>query len=168
MSIKIPPWQRLLQQLLALRPITALMARILHHADALMLRLSGGKLTFAQFSGLPIIELTTTGAKSGKQRALPVAGLPDGEKYILIASNFGRAHLPAWYHNLKTNPECTIKKDGCTREYIAREANEQENKYYYDMAISYYIGYAAYKQRVKNRKIPVMVLELKESSANPR
>ena len=155
-------FMRAIQQFFALRPVTALMARILHRADALMLRLSGGKLTFAQFSGLPIIELTTTGAKSGKQRSLPLTGLPDGEKVILIASNFGRAHLPAWYHNLKANPECTVKKDGHTGVYIAREANEQEHEYYYDLAISYYIGYAAYKQRAKNRKIPVMVLEPKK------
>lgn len=159
MSIKIPAWQRLLQQFFALRPVTALMARILHHADALLLRLSRGRLTFAQFSGLPIIELTTTGAKSGKQRALPIAGLPDGEKYILIASNFGQARLPAWYYNLKVNPECVVKKNGEVGRYIAREADEQEHQRYYAMAISYYIGYAAYKQRAKNRKIPVMVLE---------
>jgi len=168
MTKKIPIWQRILQQFLALCPVSALMARILHHADALMLRLSSGRLTFAQFSGLPIIELTATGAKSGKQRTLPLTGLPDGEKYALIASNFGQKHYPAWYHNLKANPECTVKKDGHTKIYIAREADEQENEYYFATAVSYYIGYAAYKKRVKNRKIPVMILEPKESSAHPR
>jgi deazaflavin-dependent oxidoreductase (nitroreductase family) len=162
MTKEIPPWQRILHQFLALRPVTWLMARLLHHADALMLRLSGGKLTFAQFSGLPIIELTATGAKSGKQRTLPLTGLPDGDKYVLIASNYGQAHHPAWYHNLKANPECLVKKDGREGVYIAREADKQENEYYYDLAISYYIGYAAYKQRAKNRKIPVMVLEPKK------
>lgn len=160
----IPSLQRIFQKFLALRPVTWLMARLLHHADALMLRLSSGKLTFAQFSGLPIIELTATGARSGKRRTLPLTGLPDGEKVALIASNFGQAHLPAWYYNLKANPECTVKKGGRTRIYIAREADEPENRYYYDMAISYYIGYAAYKERAANRKIPVMVLEPKDSS----
>jgi deazaflavin-dependent oxidoreductase (nitroreductase family) len=161
-------FMRVFQQFLSSRPVMALMARVLHHADTLMLRLSAGKLTFAQFAGLPIIELTTTGAKSGKRRALPLTGLPDGEKYALIASNFGRMQLPGWYHNLKANPECTVKKDGRTGIYIAREAGEQENKHYYDMAISYYSGYAEYKQRAAHRKIPVMVLEPKESSANRR
>jgi len=137
------------------------MARILRHADTFLLRLSGDRLTFAQFSGLPMIELTTTGARSGKPRTVPLAGYPDGEKIILIASNFGQDHNPAWYHNLKANPECTVTKNGRTRTYLAREASEQENKYYYDMATSYYIGYAAYKHRAKNRKIPVLVLEPK-------
>ena len=159
MGIKITFLQRSFQQFFALRPVTWLMARILHHADALMLRLSGGRMTFAQFSGLPIIELTTTGVKTGKQRTLPLTGLPDGEKYALIASNFGQAHHPSWYYNLKANPECIVKKDGQEGIYVAREADESENKYYYDMAISYYIGYAAYKQRAAHRQIPVMVLE---------
>jgi len=136
---------RFFHQFFAWWPISWLMAHILHHADTLMLRLSRGRMTFAQYSGLPIIELITTGAKTGKQHTLPLTGLPDGEKYALIASNFGQAHHPGWYYNLKANPECVVKKDGRTGTYIARDANEGENKYYYDMAISYYIGYAAYK-----------------------
>jgi deazaflavin-dependent oxidoreductase (nitroreductase family) len=162
MAKKTSSLQRLFQQFLASRPVSWLMARILHHADTVMLRLSGGKIAFAQFSGLPIIELTTTGAKSGKQRTLPLTGLPEGEKYALIASNFGRAHYPGWYYNLKANPECTIRKNGQVGTFIAREANEQENQYYFGLAVSYYSGYAAYKQRAADRKIPVMVLEPKK------
>jgi deazaflavin-dependent oxidoreductase (nitroreductase family) len=160
--------QRLFQQFFALRPVTWLMARILHHADALLLRLTGGKWTFAQFSGLPVVELTTTGAKSGKQRRLPLAGYSDAEKVILIASNFGRKQYPGWYHNLKANPECTLTKGGQTRRYIAREANQGESEQYFEMAKSYYMGYAAYKSRAKNRKIPVMILEPRDPSANLR
>jgi len=152
-------FMRLLQKLLATAPLSWLMARILHHADAFMMRLSDGKRTFAELAGLPIIELITTGARSGKPRTLPLTGLPDGEKYVLIASNFGQAHNPAWYYNLKANPECTVRKDGSAGTYLAREADERENKHYFDLAISYYIGYAMYKQRAGNRKIPVMILE---------
>ena len=168
MAKKICSLQRLFQQFLASRPVSWLMARILHHADTVMLRLSGGKIAFAQFSGLPIIELTTTGVKSGKQRTLPLTGLPEGENYILIASNFGQTHHPGWYYNLKANPECIVRKNGQVGTYLAREADDQENTYYYDVAISYYSGYATYKQRAANRKIPVMVLEPKKSSANSR
>jgi deazaflavin-dependent oxidoreductase (nitroreductase family) len=154
-------FMRMFQQFLAWRPISWLMARVLHHADAFLLRLSGGKLTFAQISGLPIIELTATGAKTGKQRTLPLTGLPDGEKYALIASNFGQDHHPGWYFNLKANPECIVTKDSHSGMYIAHEADARENKYYYDMAVSYYIGYAAYKQWAGEREIPVIVLEPK-------
>jgi deazaflavin-dependent oxidoreductase (nitroreductase family) len=147
------------QKLLASVPISWLMARILHHADAFMMRLSGGRRTFAVFAGLPIIELTTIGARSGQPRTLPIAGLPDGERYFLIASNFGQTRNPGWYYNLKANPECIVKKDGFAGTYVAREADEGENELYLKMAVSYYIGYAAYKQRAGKRKIPVMILE---------
>lgn len=161
-NIKISDWQRVLQRFLMLRSVTNLLAPILHHIDTFLLRLSNGRLQIAGISGLPIIEVTAIGAKSSLPRTLPLAGIPDGKKYALIASNFGRKHNPAWYYNLKANPECLVKKRGLVKAYIAREADKQENKYYYDLAISYYIGYAAYKQSAAHRTIPVMVLEPKE------
>ncbi len=147
------------QKFLASAPMSWLMARILHHADALVLRLSGGKHTLAEITGVPIVEVTTIGAKSGQPRALPLTCLPDGEKYVLIASNFGRARNPGWYYNLKVNPECTVNTGGNVRTYIAREADEIETRFYYDMAVKYHFGYAIYKQRAGTRKIPVMILE---------
>jgi deazaflavin-dependent oxidoreductase (nitroreductase family) len=95
-------------------------------------------------------------------RTLPLAGYSVGEKIVLIASNFGQEHYPAWYHNLKANPECVVKKNGRTGVYIAREADEQETENYFEMAVSYYVGYAVYKDRAKHRKVPVMVLEPKK------
>jgi deazaflavin-dependent oxidoreductase (nitroreductase family) len=159
---KTPAWQCLLQRFLVLRPVTWLMARLLHHADAFLLRLTGGRLDFTRLSGLPVIELTTTGAKSGKLRTLPLAGLPEGNKLVLIASNFGRARHPAWYHNLKANPECAVRKNGKTGTYIARETEGAERDRCWQMAVSYYLGYEAYRQRAGNRRIPVIVLELKQ------
>jgi deazaflavin-dependent oxidoreductase (nitroreductase family) len=164
----LPRWQRLLQQFLALRPVSALMARVLHHADAFLLRLTGGRLDFTRAAGLPVIELTTMGAKSGQRRTLPLAGLPDGDSYVLVASNFGAARHPAWYHNLMANPECTVRKDGKIRTYIARETDTAERERYWQLAVSYYPGYEAYRRRAVNRKIPVIVLEPENPSAHPR
>ena len=65
----------------------------------------------ALFTGLPLITLTTTGAKSGRPRSVPLVGVPYGERLILIASNWGQAKHPAWYHKvLKAHPE--VKVDG--------------------------------------------------------
>ena len=143
------------------RPITTIVAPILHYADALLLKLTGGRLDFTRASGLPVIELTTTGAKSGQPRTLPLAGYPDGEKFVLIASNYGREHHPAWYHNLKANPECTIKKEGLEDIFVARETDGEERKQCWSLASSYYGGYDVYKRRAAHRMIPVMVLEPK-------
>jgi deazaflavin-dependent oxidoreductase (nitroreductase family) len=144
------------------------MARVLHHADTFMLRLSDGKMSFAQFSGLPVIELTTIGAKSGVERTLPLAGFLDGDKYVLVASNFGGSRHPAWYYNLKAHPRCTVREKGEAREYFAQETDGEQRERYWKMAVSYYLGYEAYRRRAGDRRIPVMVLEPKDSPTDSR
>lgn len=161
MKIDLPPWQRAFQRLLMSWPATAFVRRILHHVDAILLHISDGRLDVTRLSGLPVVEITTVGAKSGVPRSLPLAGFPDGKNIILIASNFGGATHPGWYFNLKANPECVLSKGGQRGNFIAREAQAQERDRYWDLANSYYVGYAAYQQRAGKRKIPVMVLEPK-------
>jgi len=161
MKVKIPAWQRLFQRFLMTRPVTAIVTPVLHHADSFLLRLTDGRLDFTRAAGLPVIELTTTGAKSKLLRTNPVAGYQDEDKFALIASNFGKPDHPDWYHNLIANPECVVKKRGRARSYIARETNGEEREHYWSLAVSYYAGYKAYRQRASHRKIPVMVLEPK-------
>jgi deazaflavin-dependent oxidoreductase (nitroreductase family) len=64
-------------------------------------RVSRGRSTFTSWvTGLPIVMLTTTGARSGRQRTLPVLGVPDDGTLVVIASNYGQERNPAWYYNL--------------------------------------------------------------------
>ena len=70
-----------------------------------MYRASRGRATFTSWTtGLPIVMLTTTGAKSGRTRTLPVLGLPNDGNLVVIASNYGQDRNPAWYHNLRAQP----------------------------------------------------------------
>ena len=81
--------------------------------DRLVYRLTNGTTTAsAWLAGVKITMLTTTGAKTRRQRTVPVLGLREGEDMIVIASNFGRPHNPAWYHNLRAHPNATIVVDG--------------------------------------------------------
>ena len=155
-------FQRFIHRFLMLRPVSAFMARVLHRVDTFMLRLTRGKYTVTQIVGLPIIQLTTTGAKSGRTRTLPLVGLVDGEKIALIGTNFGQKHNPSWYYNLKAYPECEVRFSGCTDKYIARETEGDEREKYWQMAVSYYKGYDVYKIRAVHRRIPVMILEPRE------
>ena len=161
MNVTPNAYQKLLHRLLMLKSVSALLAMILHRADTVLLRLTNGKRTFTQTVGLPIIELTTKGAKTDRLRTLPLTGLPDGEKLVLIASNFGQMHFPGWYHNLKMHPECEVRFNGKSKRYIAREALGDERDNYFRLAVAYYAGYAKYEERAAPRKIPVMVLEPK-------
>jgi deazaflavin-dependent oxidoreductase (nitroreductase family) len=130
-----------------------------HRLDIFVVRLSKGRTSLTSiFAGLPVVTLTTIGAKSGQPRTVPLVGIPDGEKVVLIASNFGRIHHPAWYHNLRANPEATLTFHGKAGTYIAREATGHERETYWQEAVELYAGYATYKERTKRREIPVMLL----------
>jgi len=84
--------------------------------------------------------------------------VPDGEKWILIASNWGGEKAPAWYFNLRKQPACTITYDGATRSCQAREISGKEYERYWEQAVAMYSGYALYKKRAAHRHIPVFVL----------
>ena len=127
-----------------------------------MLRLTKNRHSFAELVGLPIIRLTTIGAKTLQPRTMPLVGIFADEKFILIASSFGRAHNPGWYHNLKAHPECEVSVTGTTRAYIAREAVGEEYAEHWRLVVSYYAGYEKYRERAAPRRIPLVVLEPKK------
>jgi deazaflavin-dependent oxidoreductase (nitroreductase family) len=154
-------FHRLIHCFLMLRPVSAFLARYLHHVDEIALRLSRGRWTVTGLVGLPVIQLTTTGAKSGLSRTVPLVGLLDGEKIALIGSNFGEPNHPGWVHNLKANPECQVRYNGTSQTYNARFTEGQERETYWQMALSYYAGYEKYKVRAGERDIAVILLEPK-------
>lgn len=152
--------QKMVQSLAATAPAAALLPPLAHRLDRLVLRLTGGRTTaVGLLAGLPLITLTTIGAKSGQLRSVPLVGIPDGDQLILIASNFGQEHHPAWYHNLVKTPHATVSLRGMTRDYAAHEVTGAEYERYWQRAVSLYAGYAAYKTRTKGRQIPVLVLK---------
>jgi deazaflavin-dependent oxidoreductase (nitroreductase family) len=153
-------FQKLLHRVFMLRPVTEFFSTRINGIDQAILRLTKGKSTGSEIMGWNIIQLTTTGAKSGKPRTIPLVALFDEEKIALIASSFGRKHNPAWYYNLKSNPECKVEWNKRTGTYMARETNGDEYDKYWQLAVSYYEGYEKYRERA-GRKIPVMLLEPK-------
>jgi deazaflavin-dependent oxidoreductase (nitroreductase family) len=152
-------FQRLIYKAVASRPASWLGARTFHLIDPLVYRLSGSRFTLVSLlGGLPVLILTTTGAKSGQKRDVPLIGIPDEDRIILIASNFGKTYHPAWYHNLRANPEVEVTVGRNKSTYIARVAMDEEYDAYWEKALSYYEGYDAYKRRTGGRKIPIVVL----------
>jgi deazaflavin-dependent oxidoreductase (nitroreductase family) len=158
-SLTPSAFQKFVHRFLMLRPVSAFLAVVLHRVDAVFLKLTKGRHTLTEIVGLPIIQLTTTGAKTGRPRSMPLVCLRDGEKIALIGSNFGRKHNPGWYYNLLANPKCTVHFGRRTGEYVARQAQGSERERYWEMGLSYYKGYDLYKFRASHRVIPVMVLE---------
>ena len=152
-------FQKLLHRFAMLAPVSAFLAVSLYRLDKIVLKISKGKHTTAELVGFPMIEITTTGAKTGEARTMPLVSLIDGEKIALIGSNFGRKTNPGWYYNLKKNPQCTALVNGHSQNYLARETQNEERQKYWDMAVSLYKGYELYRIRASHRQIPVMILE---------
>ena len=154
------PVQRALRRVGASTPGSWLFARVLHYIDRPVFRLTRGRHTFASLAtGLPVVMLTTTGARSGRQRSVPVLGLPTADGLVVIASNYGREGHPAWYYNLRANPVGTVGVDGETRPFRAREAEGEERTRIWNEGLKTYPGWAIYERRAPHRRIAVFVLE---------
>jgi deazaflavin-dependent oxidoreductase (nitroreductase family) len=140
-----------------------LLSHVLHRMDMPVIRISKGKRSITSpATGLPIVTLNTRGARTGKLRTTPLVGVPDGDKIVLIATNWGRQHHAGWYYNLCANPEVTLSVKGSTGTYVAREAMGEEREEYWRRAVGLYKGYESYRQRIHGRKIPIMVLTPKK------
>ena len=135
-------------------------APTLHRLDRIVYRASRGRSTFTSWlTGLPIVQLTTTGAKSGVRRTLPLVAIPHDAGWVVIASNFGQQRHPSWYYNLKTIPQVTVTFQGRARDMVARELEGEERERWYQRGMQIFPGWASYRERTAAyRRIPVIEL----------
>jgi deazaflavin-dependent oxidoreductase (nitroreductase family) len=106
----------------------------------------------------PVLLLTSKGRRTGQERTAPVLYLIDGERTVVIGSNAGNSHAPAWSHNLKANPEAEIEIRGARRAVRARVAEGEERAELWRKMNVQYEGFEDYDQRT-SRDITVFVLE---------
>jgi deazaflavin-dependent oxidoreductase (nitroreductase family) len=125
-------------------------------------RSDNGKISSGMFKGARLLLLTTTGAKSGKERINPLAFTRDGDNYVIIASKGGSPSHPDWYHNILANPEVGVEvaTHSGVRQYgaHARIAQGAERRRLYDAQAALMPNFAEYQKKTE-REIPVIVLE---------
>lgn len=119
-------------------------------------RANAGKVG-GYFEGANLVLLTTRGAKTGKVTTSPVMYLPDGERYVVIASNAGADHHPAWFHNLSANPDATAEIGTETFEVKATTIDGAERDELYARMVAIAPGFAEYEAKT-SRRIPVLAL----------
>jgi F420H(2)-dependent quinone reductase len=121
---------------------------------------TGGRLGHT-IPGVPgkMLLLDHKGAKSGIERTSPLLYFRDGEDLVIVASKGGFPKHPAWYHNLKANPETTVQVASHKLPVRARVATSEEREHLWPMAVKSYHGYEDYAARSKGREIPLVVLE---------
>jgi F420H(2)-dependent quinone reductase len=120
-------------------------------------RLSRGKFA-NRIANLPILLLTTTGRKSGKSRTTPVVFVKDGEDYVVAASMGGMDWNPAWYHNLKSNPQAKIEIGDKTFNANAVITEGEERTRLYEQFKAASDNFVQYEKKT-SRVIPVVRLK---------
>jgi F420H(2)-dependent quinone reductase len=106
----------------------------------------------------PIVLVTTTGAKSGKQRYVPLMRVEKDGRYAMVASKGGNPAHPSWYFNVKAHPAVKLQDRDKVVALTARELDGAERQLWWDLAVEAYPPYTEYQTKT-TRLIPVFVLE---------
>jgi deazaflavin-dependent oxidoreductase (nitroreductase family) len=121
---------------------------------------SGGRLGHTvPGTEIRILLLDHVGAKSGTKRTSPLFYVKDGEDLVIVASKGGFPKHPAWFHNLRANPDTTVQVGTEHRKVHARVAKPEERERLWAMAVRVYSGYEDYAARSKGREIPLVILQ---------
>lgn len=119
---------------------------------------SSGGTKGTTMRGMPVIVLTTLGARSGKIRKTPLMRVEHNGSYAVVASLGGAPRHPVWYHNLTADPRAELQDGPVRRDMTAREVTGDEKALWWERAVEAYPDYADYQEKT-DRQIPVLVLE---------
>jgi len=127
-----------------------------------LLTISGGRVGWSGM-GMPVLELTTIGRKSGQPRSVMLTSpISDGDSMIIVASRGGDDTHPAWFLNLRDNPDVEVTTQGApSRKMTARVATTEERTRLWPLITKDHTNYAGY-QRKTAREIPLVYLTPKD------
>ena len=109
-------------------------------------------------TGMPVILLTTRGARSGKIRRTPLMRVEHDGVYAVVASLGGAPKHPVWYYNINADPHVDLQDGPVRQDMVAREVTGEEKSVWWERAVAAYPPYAEYQEKT-DREIPVFVLE---------
>ena len=119
-------------------------------------RANSGKVG-GNFEGAPMVIITTTGAKSGQPRTIPLVYLPDGDRVVIFASKAGAPTNPDWYHNLKAHPDLVVEVGSETYAAVAEDITGDERDRLFAAQVAVMPGFQTYADNT-TRLIPVVAL----------
>jgi deazaflavin-dependent oxidoreductase (nitroreductase family) len=137
-------------------PLVARLARAAIAAHVALYRLSGGKVG-GHAQHMPVLLLTTTGRKTGKPHTTALVYLPDGEDFVVVASNGGQARLPNWWLNIRKSKQAQIEVGRKRLRVSVQEAEGEERERLWSRIIAYGAGHEAYQERTPY-PLPVVIL----------
>ena len=136
----------------------AALGRRLTPLDRRLYRLTGGRWSVIGRHELPTLLITTTGRRSGLPRTQPLLYAVDGDGYVVIGSNWGQAHHPAWSANLLARPAARVTLGGREFDVRATLATGAERVRLWRLVQEIWPGYAAYAERAEHRELRIFRL----------
>lgn len=137
----------------------ALVGRAYVPLDRFLGRLTKGRFVALGMKDVPSLLITTTGRRSGEPRSNPLLYAPDGDAFIVIGSNWGQQHHPAWSGNLLANPAAVVTVDGRDVAVRARLIKGAEREQLRTLLVQMWPAYAAYETRAEGRLLRIFRLE---------
>jgi len=151
---------RTLRRAAARERVGAMLQKTLYPLDKSVHAVTGGRHTVASLlAGIPVIMLTTTGAKTGILRTSPLIGIPMAGDLAVIGSNYGTSSTPGWVYNLEADPGAVVAYRDRRVYVTAQRANDLETDRAFDAAAAIYAAFPTYRKRAAHREIRVFVLE---------
>ena len=126
--------------------------------DRALSRLTGGRVSLVRLAGLPSLELTVAGRKSGVPRTTPVLCVPHRDGYLVAGSNFGGPKVPVWVFNVRAAETVQLKVNGTQMSAVPREVTGDERAAVWEHMNKTWPNYAKYAERT-DRTIPVFLME---------
>ena len=152
-------FQRSVRQIASSRPGSWLFSRSLHHVDAALERLTRARWNASELlAGVPTGMLTTTGARTGRPRTVPLLAFAMDGGWGVISSNWGDPKPPAWAANLRAHADAHFEVDGVEHAVVARRLTGADRARLRRLALSFYRGYAEYEKRAGGRDLGFFLL----------
>jgi F420H(2)-dependent quinone reductase len=140
--------------------------RLLMGGHARIYRATNGLIGHRFPGAPPMLLLDHVGAKSGIKRTTPLVYIEDDSDVVIVASKGGHPRHPAWYHNLRANPDTTVQIAAAHRGVHARVATPEERERLWPRVVATHAGYRGYQERT-DRQIPLVILEPRHAPTAP-
>lgn len=152
---------RAVQRVASTRGFAAVGSKVFPPIDRVLNRVTGGRVALSQ-SLVPSLVLTTTGRRSGQRRLTPLATLPVDGGFLVVGSNFGKEHHPAWTANLLANSEAMVTFKGDDIPVVARLLDPDEKAEVWPDLLRIWPAWTSYTER-SGRDLRVFRLERQSS-----
>jgi deazaflavin-dependent oxidoreductase (nitroreductase family) len=134
----------------------------------ILYNLTGGRVHPSSIEdAVGLLELTTTGRKSGVPRAVSLVYIRDGSSYVVAASNAGRDRHPGWYFNLQSNPQVTVRINKQQIKAVAEVASPEQRSQFWEQLVQAAPFFAGYPKRAR-REIPMVLLHPVDEAGEKR